>query len=431
MNPDVTQEEREDREPRVRAGSPGEDAAPPRPPWLDAVAERIRGHLATRREEMTRSLLRLVSTESPSTVPGAQEEVQRMLARFLRKTGFHVRHIPGHGTGGHLYGRPLAGAGGRPLQLLIGHSDTVWPLGTVESMPAVIDGETLRGPGSFDMKGGLVIVLYALRTLRDLDLEPSLAPVVLITSDEELGSGDSARYVRMLARRSARAFILEPALGLDGRIKTRRKGIAHFEIQVVGKSAHGGLEPEAGASAIRELSHVIRKLYALADPSNGVTVNVGMIEGGVRPNVVAPTSRAVVDCRVPTARLGWELERTVHALEPEIPGTRLRIEGGLGRLPLEPTLRNRRLWGACRAAGEALGMELQEGISGGGSDGNITSQYTATLDGLGPVGDGAHADHEFVYLDSLPERAALLATLLMWPRIPDPVEPREAAPEPS
>lgn len=369
--------------------------------------------LAAREEEMASFLRELALRESPSTEPGMQRPVQDLLAARLAEIGFEVRRIPGRKTGGHLYARPRGAAPGRPLQLLLGHSDTVWPAGTVERMPVVIEGTRLRGPGAFDMKGGLAQMVYALEALHALGLEPPLTPVVLVTSDEEIGSPESIRHIRRLARRAERAFILEPALGPEGKLKTARKGVASFEVEVIGKSAHGGLDPGAGASAILELSHVIRKVYGLGDAERGITVNVGLVEGGVRPNVVAPRARAVVDIRVPTEEVGREVEAAMRALAPETPGTRLEVTGKLERLPLEPTPRNRALWEAARAAGAALGLELEEASSGGGSDGNITSRHCATLDGLGPVGDGAHAEHEFVSVDRMPERAALLGLLLL------------------
>src|SRR5208337_3061769 len=251
--------------------------------------------------------------------------------------------------------------------------------------------ETLKGPGVYDMKGGLVQLVFALRSLRVLGVELPVIPVALFNSDEETGSEESSLLIRRLARRANRCYVFEPALGLSGKLKTARKGAGQFTIQIEGRSAHAGLDPTAGASAILELSYVIQTLEGLNDPVAGISVNVGQIDGGLRPNVVAPSSKAVVDVRVPTRADGQRIEAAIHALRPTVPGTRIVVEGAVDVPPLEPTQRNRRLWEAAREAGLRLGLELAEGVAGGVSDGNTTSQYTATLDGLGAVGDGAHA----------------------------------------
>ena len=242
-----------------------------------------------------------------------------------------------------------------------------------------------------------------------------MTPVVLINADEEIGSRTSSSYIRMLARRAERAFVLEPALGANGDIKTERKGIGRFTVTVFGKAAHAGLDPEGGASAILELSHVIQALFSLNDPDKGITVNVGTVDGGIQPNVIAPHSTAVVDVRVPTVASGQAIEKAIHAMKPTTPGVRLHIEGRIGRPSMEATPRNVGLWRQAKKLGEELGLALRPSRAGGGSDGNTTSQYTATLDGLGPVGDGAHAEHEYVDIDKTLERAALLTLLLLSP----------------
>ena len=241
-------------------------------------------------------------------------------------------------------------------------------------------------------------------------------PVVFINSDEEIGSRESTRHIRRLARIADRAFVLEPSLGLDGKLKTSRKGVGSFTVVVKGKASHAGLNPEGGASAILELSYVIQKLFALNDPSTGTSVNVGVIDGGLRPNVVAPESRAMVDVRVQTQEDAKRIEENIHTLQPETPGITLEIEGRIRRQPMEHTSRNQRLWETARQTGRSINVELAEGAAGGASDGNTTSLYTATLDGLGAVGDGAHAQHEFIYYDKMAERSALLALLLMLPQ---------------
>jgi len=202
-------------------------------------------------------------------------------------------------------------------------------------------------------------------------------------------------------------------LGIAGQLKTARKGIARFTITVKGEAAHAGLDPGAGASAILELSHVIQTLFAMNDFDRGITVNVGTIDGGLRPNVVAPASQAVVDVRVATREDADNIESSILELQPAIPGTSLDIEGGFGRPAMERTPANRQLWHLALRLGSELGLELEEGLAGGGSDGNTTSLYTSTLDGMGPVGDGAHAQHEHLQIGKTLERAALLTMLLM------------------
>jgi glutamate carboxypeptidase len=278
----------------------------------------------------------------------------------------------------------------------------------------------------FDMKGGLAMMVLALGALRRQGISLPLTPVVFVNSDEEIGSHESRAQILRLARRVRRTWVLEPALGPAGHLKTARKGVARFTVRIYGRAAHAGLEPEAGASAILELSHVIRSLFALNDPARGVTVNVGTVDGGLRPNVIAPESRAVADVRVCSEADALRVEHAIRGLAPATPGTRLEVNGGFGRPPMERTPRNRRLWRlACEAAGR-LDLELDEGLAGGGSDGSTTSLYTATLDGLGPVGAGAHATDECLFIGATLERAALLALLLAAPDLPED-EPATAA----
>lgn len=368
----------------------------------------------------------LAEAESPSDVPEAQAPVFTLVAEALQPLGYRFLRLPGKLSGGQLLARAVAEPAGKPAQLLLGHVDTVWPLGTLEEMPVEQRKGRLYGPGVFDMKGGIVQMVFALRALQDLSLTPPLQPVIFLNSDEEVGSVESRPRIRRLARAVARTFVLEPALGPEGRLKTARKGVGRFTIEVQGRASHAGLDPEGGASAIVELSHVVQHLHALNDPARGITVNVGTIEGGQRPNVVAPRSRAEVDVRVRTMADAKEVEQAITALEPATPNVVLTVEGHFGRPPLERTPPNRALWHLAQQAGEQLGLTLGEGRAGGASDGNETSLFSPTLDGLGPVGDGAHADHEHVDIDQLVERTALLALLLMA----DPA-PHASVPAPS
>lgn len=378
-------------------------------------AQRVLSFLQDAQEEMVAFLRDLALAESPTTVPESQARVHALLRERLEPLGFQVRVLPGEQSGGHLYAARPHDEGRRPRQLLLGHSDTVWPIGTLEEMPVAVRGRKMVGPGVYDMKAGLTQMIFALRALHELGLEPAVAPTLFVNSDEETGSQESTPHIRRFAREVERVFVLEPSLGTDGKIKTARKGVGRFDVVARGKAAHAGLDPEKGRSAILELAHAIQKLFALSDPAAGVNVNVGRVIGGLRPNVIAPEARAEVDVRVPTQEAARRIETAIHGLQPETPGVTLEITGEVRRPPLERTPRNRALWELARATGRDLGLALTEGTAGGGSDGNTTSRLAATLDGLGAVGDGAHADHEFVYVDAMPERAALLTLLLLAP----------------
>jgi len=377
------------------------------------VAERLLACLREQQEPMADLLRRLSLIESPSTDAAAQQPVFDLLAQRLDALGYRVRRLPGRRTGGVLFARPLARWQAAPLQLLLGHSDTVWPHGTLATMPVTRDGNRLSGPGVFDMKGGLVVMVYALQALHALGLQPAVTPVVLVNSDEEIGSPESTRHIQRLAQAVQRVFVLEPGFGPQGKLKTARKGVLRFDVLVQGKSAHAGLAPQEGVSAILELAHVIQQLHALNDWERGVSVNVGQVSGGTRPNVVAHEAQAVVDVRVPTVADAERISAAILGLRATLPGAVVTVERVSASLPLEPTERNQRLWQQAQDAGRLLGLELESVAVGGASDGNTTSQFTATLDGLGPIGDGAHAIHEHVLVDRLPERAALLALLLL------------------
>jgi glutamate carboxypeptidase len=374
-------------------------------------------HIASRRDDMTALLTTLIEAESPSNAPASQEGVQHVLAGALRDVGYRVRPVPGHSSGGQLLGVPADRRRGDPLQLVLGHCDTVWPLGTVERRPVRVKGNRLYGPGSYDMKAGLVQGIFALGALHAAGLPPAVDPVVFVNSDEEIGSRESGRHIHRLARAADRSLILEPSLGPDGKLKTGRKGIARFTIRITGRAAHAGLDPGKGASAILELSNVVQRLFELNDPERGISVNVGTIEGGIQPNVVAPESSAVVDVRVWRHDDARYIEAAIGGLQASVPGTTVEVEGGFGRPPMERTRGNGELWERARSAAQDLGFDVEEGAAGGGSDGNTTSLYAPTLDGLGAVGDGAHAEDEFVYLDQMVERSALVARLLLEPEM--------------
>jgi len=351
---------------------------------------------------------RLVALESPSTDKAAVDRCGRELAQMLRDAGADVETIANPDRGDHL--RARWGSGGRPV-VLLGHFDTVWPVGTLEKMPLKRNGGKLHGPGTFDMKAGIAIGLSAVRALRDTSTPHP--PVTMIwTTDEEIGSGTSRGIIEDEARRARAVLVLEPALP-GGALKTARKGCGEFELIVDGIAAHAGLDPGKGASAIHELAAQIAAIERLQDLPRGISVNVGVIEGGSRPNVVADRARAVIDVRAPTRDAAVEIEKAFGALGPIRQGTRLTIRGGFERPPMERTAAVAGLFRTAADVAAGLGVALDEGSAGGGSDGNFTGAVGApTLDGLGAVGDGAHAAHEHVDLDALPFRVALVAGVI-------------------
>jgi glutamate carboxypeptidase len=382
---------------------------------IQPAASEVLEHLQNRRADLVRMLECMTLAESPSNVPAAQDEIREIIAAEFGRLGFLVRRVPGRSSGGMLHARPAPRRRHAATQLLLGHYDTVWPLGTLVEMPFEVQDDTVRGPGVYDMKGGVAQALLALDTLKHFGVEPEVQPHVFLNSDEEIGSRESRRYIESLAAQMDRVFVLEPSLGPAGMLKTARKAIGRFTVTVQGEAAHAGLDPGSGASAILELSHVIQTLFSMNDLERGVTVNVGTIDGGLRPNVVAPRSQAVVDVRVATQQDADRVGAAILGLKPATPGTSLTIEGGFGRPAMERTPANRRLWRMARRLGDDLGLQLEEALAGGGSDGNFTSQFTATLDGMGAVGDGAHARHEHLRVQATLERTALLALLLMAP----------------
>ena len=351
----------------------------------------------------------LVRLESPS---GDAEAINRCGAEFGRRLsalGGVVTRLPGGPAGDHL--RAGFGAGVRQV-LLLGHLDTVWPAGTIVDRPFLAEGDRLLGPGVFDMKAGLALAALAVRALAQGRGGLPGRIVLLATSDEETGSTASRSLIEAEAKMSDAVLVLEPALP-GGALKTSRKGCGEFVLRVSGRAAHAGIEPERGASAVSELARQIIRVEALQDAAAGTTVNVGMIRGGSRPNVVAAAAEAVIDVRVATAGEAARIAAALQALAPADPRTQLTVTGGIDRPPMERSAAGAALFGLAREVAADLGRTLGEGGTGGGSDGNLTAaQGVPTLDGLGAVGGGAHADDEYVTVADLPWRAALLAGLL-------------------
>ena len=366
------------------------------------------GHLA----DTLHMIEALVRLESPSTDKAAVDRCGGALAGMLRAAGAAVETLPQRERGDHV--RARFPGNGAPV-LMLGHFDTVWPVGTLERMPLRRDGDRLHGPGSFDMKAGIALALTAMAALRAAAL--AHRPVTMLwTTDEEIGSATSRATIEHEARNAAEVLVLEPALP-GGVLKTARKGCGEFELTVHGVAAHAGLDPGKGASAIHELAEQIAAIERLQDLPRGISVNVGLVSGGTRPNVVAEEARAVIDVRAPTRAAADAVSSAIAGLQPVRAGTRLTITGGFERPPMERTAAVAELFGRASVIAAALGRELGEGSAGGGSDGNFTAALgVPTLDGLGAVGDGAHAAHEHIEISSLPWRAALLAGLLAAPR---------------
>ncbi len=379
----------------------------------EKIVSSAREYLLTQEEEMILFLKDLVCHESPSDKINSQHQILTFLKDRFLAMGYFVMHVSGKNTGGYLYARPKNRNKHIPFQLLIGHCDTVWPLGTLEEMPLIYKSGKIRGPGIYDMKAGITQIVFSLMALRELNILPKVEPVIFINSDEETGSRETTNALKRLAKLADRAYVLEPPLGLNGKLKTARKGLGRFTITIHGKAAHAGLDPTKGVNAIVELSQQVQKLYAMNDLENGITVNVGMIEGGISPNMVAPSSKAVIDVRVLRESDGDAITKKIKGLKPIHKDVEMQIEGGIGRPPMEKTSRNQHLWNLAKKQGQELGLDLEEATAGGGSDANTTSLYTATLDGLGTPGDGAHATHEYILQNKLVERTALLTLLLL------------------
>jgi len=351
----------------------------------------------------------LVRLESPSTDRAALDRVGAEIARLFVELGARAVTLPQERSGDHL--RVEIGRGDEQV-LVIGHFDTVWPIGQINTMPVRREDGRLYGPGAYDMKAGIATTLLAARILIETHRLPSHRITMIWTSDEEVGSDTSRGILEAEARRSRAVFVLEPALA-GGGVKTARKGVADFRIEATGISAHAGVEPDKGASAIHELAWQAVQLLALNDPSRGLTINVGCIGGGTRPNVVAAEATMDVDVRIPTEADAARVTAAITALVHRDPRVRLRVSGGVNRPPMERTAGVAALYERAARISRQLGKELPEGATGGGSDGNFTAALgIPTLDGLGPDGAGAHALHEHVLIDSVPFRAALLAGLL-------------------
>lgn len=373
------------------------------------AAHRLADFCRDQQDWLLETIEALVTLESPTDDKAAVDRCGAELSRRLAALGARVSLISSTAAGNHV--RAELGTGHRQV-LLLGHFDTVWPVGQLRRMPYARHEDRLEGPGVLDMKAGIAVGMLATRALLELAPPDDARIVMLWTTDEETGSDTSRALVETEARTSDAVLVLEPALP-GGVLKTRRKGCGEYEIVVRGQAAHAGVDPGKGVSAIRELARQVLALETLHDLASGVSINVGVIEGGSRPNVVAAEARARIDARAPTLADADRVDAAIRGLSPHLQGATLAIHGGFGRPPMERTAGVARLYEVAQAAGADLGQPIAEGATGGGSDGNFCAALgVPTLDGLGAIGDGAHALHEHVLISSLAPRAALLARII-------------------
>jgi acetylornithine deacetylase/succinyl-diaminopimelate desuccinylase-like protein len=379
----------------------------------NSLAKTLHSLLKPRLPQMLDLLRELVLLESPSLEKNAADRCCGFLAHQWLLRGGIVHVLKQTRRGDHLRVVWPATASRPSRQLLVlGHYDTVYPVGTLSRMPFHVSAGKAYGPGSFDMKAGMVQALFAFEALQELKLPVLQNIVFLWTSDEEIGSGSSREIIEAEARRSDAVFVLEPSLGPRGLLKTSRKGVGEAALVVKGRPAHAGLEPEKGVNAIHELSAQIARIEKWNNLRRGVTINADIIEGGSRANVIAARAKATLDLRAWRAADMRALESRLHSLKPVHRGAKLEITGGFDRPPLERK-RSTVLYARAKAIAKQIGLSLGEAAAGGGSDGNFTAALgVPTLDGLGAVGDGAHSPHEHIITKAMPQRAALLATLL-------------------
>lgn len=363
-------------------------------------------------EQVIDRLREYVEMESPSGDVERAKALAAKLAADFEAVGAEVERVDAPGWGEHVRARVTGQQPELAPLLLIGHLDTVHAVGAFGDRPFTTEAGFARGPGVFDMKSGVLVILEALRSLADRGTSPRRPVEVLITCDEELGSGDSRPHLEAAGRRAHAALVLEPSLP-GGAAKTARKGVANYTIVATGRAAHAGVDPERGVSAVTELAHQVLALRELADPAAGTTINPGVIRGGTATNVVAARAEVDIDVRFATASEGARVERALKALKPTLEGAAVRVEGTESRPPLERTPGVVALYEQARALAERDGWTLAEGSTGGASDGSLIAALgTPTLDGLGPDGGGAHAVDEHIKLDELPRRIRLIAGLL-------------------
>lgn len=368
-------------------------------------------YFENRTDEMLDLLRQLVEIESPSTSKESIDKLSSFIEDYIKELKLPVERISQTEVGDHLLARWEVGQG---KILLLHHMDTVWPVGTIKERPFRVEGELAYGPGAFDMKGGIVITLSVLKAFKELNLKPSKNLTLFFNSDEEIGSHTSKEYIQREAQDLDKCYCMEPGEPPHGALKTARKGVGEFNLTIKGISSHAGQNPWGGVSAIEELAHQIIKLHSLSNRETGTTVNVGVVKGGLARNVVAAEAEAIIDLRATTLEEAEKAMFTIRNLSPVLQGTKLNITGGMNRMPMVRTPQIASMFNEARElASKELNLQLVEAAVGGGSDAQfITEMGKPVLDGLGVVGDGAHAIYEHIVIKSLPQRAALLALLL-------------------
>jgi len=375
-----------------------------------SLQTKILEHLRDSQDEMLALLRELTNIDSPSTSKPHLDKCNEFLAKTWQDAGAKVTVIEQAQHGNHL--RAEWGSGEEQI-LALGHYDTVWDAGETARRPFKVEDGKAYGPGAYDMKAGIVELVFAVKTLTALGLQPKSRLVVLHNSDEEIGSPTSRPVIEDEAKKSKAVLVLEPSAD-GGALKTWRKGVGMFEVRIKGRASHAGADYEKGVSAIQEAAHQVLKLHSLTDLEKGTTVNVGVLTAGTRSNVVAEEAVLKVDMRVKTQAEADRVVPEILGLKPVDTRTTVTVTGGLNRPPMERNPKNVGLFEIAKSLGDAMGVELIEGGTGGGSDGNFTSALgIPTIDGLGAVGDGGHARTEYVLVSSLPERAAVVAGLLL------------------
>jgi glutamate carboxypeptidase len=377
-----------------------------------AEAQRRLAYFEERRDQIVSTIHELVEIESPSDNKAAVDRLAKTVAQKFAALGGQVRIHRATNFGDHLQVDFEGKSGGTPV-LLLGHYDTVYPLGTRASMPCRVVDNKLTGPGVLDMKSGIALMLHAIAALQEWSGSLPRPITVLLVSDEEVGSDSSRAITESLAKKAAVVLVLEPSYGFEGAVKTARKGVGEYMVKVTGKASHAGLDFQKGVNAILELARQIEKVSSFTDLKKGLTVNVGIMSGGSRTNVVPAEATAQVDVRIVRLKDAAGIDKKMRGLQPFNRKCKLEITGGINRPPMERTAGVAALYTKAVAIAGELGWKLGEAAVGGGSDGNFTAGLgIPTLDGLGGVGDGAHASHEHILISELPRRAALVAGLI-------------------
>lgn len=385
------------------------------PDFEPTPVERLR-YFTERQEKMVEMIRELVEIESPSDNKVAVDRVVSLLAAKFAELGGRTKLHSSREFGDSLQvdfeGDSSTAANRKPV-LLLGHCDTVYPVGTLANMPCSMENGRLRGPGVLDMKSGIALMLSAIEALQSWHGKLPGPVTVFLVSDEEVGSCSSRKITEDLAKKSAGVLVMEPAAGLRGAVKTARKGVGEYELKVKGVAAHAGLDPGKGHSAILELARQIAVIAKFNDLQQGLSVNPGVIRGGTRTNVVAAEAAVEIDVRIKSAKQAGGIDRKLRSLEPFDKRCKLEVSGGINRLPMERTAGVAALYEKAREIARQVKWKLDEAAVGGGSDGNFTAGMgIPTLDGMGGVGDGAHAAHEFIVVSELPRRAMLLAGMI-------------------